>query len=90
MANIKVKQANGKTASVSTVGGKKIAADNQQGFKDGEEITAYNLSDTVEFTVKHAADLPASKQHVEDGTVITLHAIDAAILEKAGRGSIKK
>lgn len=86
---VNIKQANGKTARISTVAGKDVEIkDDQSGFKEGDVVRAFNLSDTVQFKVAHGKDVAANKQHVPNGTVITLHELDAQILAAAGRGKI--
>lgn len=60
------------------------------GVKEGTEVTTFNLSDKVKFKVTHAKETPAKKQHVPDGTIIEIHPLDAAVMEKQGKGKIVK
>ncbi len=60
-----------------------------KGFKDGEPITTFKIDDTVKFKFESPKD-SKRKPHVEDGTIIDLHPLDAAIAEKQGKGKIVK
>ncbi len=74
---------------VEVPGGKEITADNLPGFKDGEKITAFRADELVKFKVEWSKDYKGVK-HVLDGTVLEVHVLDAAVMEKLGRGKIVK
>lgn len=75
---------------IEVLGGKEIVADNLAGFKDGEKIVAFGANETVSFKVDWGKDYKGIK-HVPDGTVLKgIHVLDAAVMEKLGRGKIVK
>ncbi len=69
--------------------GKEVVAENLQGFKDGETIVVFNYEQRANFKIEYSKDFKGTK-HVPDGTVIDMHALDAAVAEKLGKGKIVK
>ena len=84
----KVKTSN--AGEVDVPGGKEIVADNLPGFKDGEKLVTFNANELVKFKVEWPKDYKGIK-HVADGTVLEgVHVLDAAVMEKLGKGKIVK
>ena len=78
--------------SVGTVdvnGGKEIVVENIDGFADGERIVAFKNNETCKVKITWEKDYKGVK-HVPDGTVVEMHVIEAAMLEKIGRCKIVK
>lgn len=73
--------------TVTVKGGKEVVADNLKGFKDGEKITTFKNNEVCKFQYGHAKD-HKGKKHVEEGRIVTMHVLDAAVAVEMGKGKI--
>lgn len=67
--------------TLNVKGGKEMEADNLKGFKDGEKIVVFKRSEVVEFKY-------GKNKHLPEGTVVTMHVLDATVAQAMKKGSI--
>lgn len=78
-----------KAGEVTVQGGKEVVADNLKGFKDGDKLVIFKRDEMCKFQFSYSKEHTKVK-HVPEGTIVTMHVLDAAVAEKLGKGKIVK
>lgn len=85
-----------KLGELEVPGGKTWEAKGQAKIKDGTMVTTFRAEDKCKFTYADApkpekdGDAAPKQKHKMYGKTVVMHVLDAAILEKMGKGKIIK